>query len=316
VEEEERTMQAGELSAMSRQIRKKAERGRRRFIFFCILPAFLFLAVFMYYPIAETFRLSFMKSSGLGADRFIGWENYKKLFASEEFQQGLLHVFLWAFWSIIIQLPLAFFIAFSLTFYINRFTRPMRAIFYLANVLPSAITAMLGKFVFSPTNGILNSIGANAGWKWLEDIDFLGDVHIAFWSVFAVATWAYTGFPIIFLMSKIEQMPKDMKEAAEIDGVTGWKYAWYIVLPNLKGAFRILAVLCTIGSLKLFDLPYMMTTGGPGYATITLGISLYRQGFINWQYGRASAIGVVILILSLVFTVLEFAGHGGDEGGK
>jgi ABC-type sugar transport system permease subunit len=268
----------------------------------------------MYYPIVETFRLSFMKSSGLGADRYVGLENYRKLFASEEFRQGLLHVFLWAFWSIVIQLPLSFFIAFSLTFYVNRFTKPMRAIFYLANVLPSAITAMLGKFVFSPTNGILNSIGVKAGWKWLADIDFLGDVHVAFWAVFAVATWAYTGFPIIFLMAKIEQMPKDMKEAAEIDGVTGWKYAWYIVLPNLKFPMRILAVLCTIGSLKLFDLPYMMTTGGPGYATITLGISLYRQGFINWQYGRASAIGVIILVLSLIFTVLEFSGRHEKEG--
>jgi ABC-type sugar transport system permease subunit len=281
----------GTVLTISSEIRKKTLRDRKRFVFFCILPAFLFLALFMYYPIVETFRLSFMKSSGLGADRYVGLENYRKLFASEEFRQGLLHVFLWAFWSIVIQLPLSFFIAFSLTFYVNRFTKPMRAIFYLANVLPSAITAMLGKFVFSPTNGILNSIGVKAGWKWLADIDFLGDVHVAFWAVFAVATWAYTGFPIIFLMAKIEQMPKDM-----------------------KFPMRILAVLCTIGSLKLFDLPYMMTTGGPGYATITLGISLYRQGFINWQYGRASAIGVIILVLSLIFTVLEFSGRHEKEG--
>jgi len=266
----------------------------------------------MYYPIVETFRLSFMKASGLGQDRFIGFENYRKLWASAEFQAGLQHVFAWAFWSIIIQIPLAFFIAFSLTFYVNRVSKPLRAIYYLANILPSAITAMLGKFVFSPTNGILNNLGSQFGWKWLSALDFLGDESLAFWSVFTVATWAYTGFPIIYLMARIEQFPKEFKEAAQLDGVTGWKYAWYIVLPNLKSAIRILAVLSTIGSLKLFDLPYMMTVGGPGYATVTLGISLYRQGFINWQYGRASAIGVVIFLLSLIFTILEFSGKKGD----
>ena len=288
--------------------KKGAKRNRTIFVSLCIFPSLLFLVMFMYYPIIETFRLSFMKSSGLGQDRFIGFENYQKLFVSEEFRAGLLHVLTWAFWSIVIQLPLAFFIAFSLTFYVNRVSKPMRAIYYMANIMPSAITAMLGKFIFSPNNGILNNLGNQFGWDWLSNMDFLGSERLAFWSVFTVATWAYTGFPIIYLMARIEQMPKEFKEAAELDGVTGWKFAWYILLPNLVYPMRILAVLCTIGSLKLFDLPYMMTTGGPGHATVTLGISLYRQGFINWQYGRASAIGVIIFLLSLIFTIIQFSG--------
>jgi len=288
-------------------IRKKTEWDRKIFVAACIFPALLFLGLFMYYPIVETFRLSFMKSSGLGPEIFVGLDNYTRLFKDPEFLAGLKNVFAWAFWSIIIQIPLAFYIAFSLTFYVNRFTKPLRIIYYLANVLPSAITAMLGKFIFSPTNGILNSLGTTLGWNWLSDLDFLGNQSLAFWSVFTIATWTYTGFPIIYLMARIEQISKDIKEAAELDGVTGWKYAFYIVLPNLTYPLTILAVLCTIGSLKLFDLPYMMTTGGPGYATVTLGITLYRHGFINWQYGKASAIGVVIFLLSLAFTIIQFS---------
>lgn len=277
------------------------------FVGLCLLPAVLFLGVFLYYPIVETFRLSFMRASGLGGETFIGIQNYKSLAGDPEFQAGLINVFSWAFWSIVIQIPLSFFIAFSLTFYVNRLTKPLRAIYYLANVLPSAITAMLGKFVFSPNNGILASLGEAFGWTWLTSIDFLGDKNVAFWTVFTVATWTYTGFPIIYLMSRIEQIPTEIKEAAELDGVTGWRYAFSIVLPDLGYPMRILAVLCTIGSLKLFDLPYMMTTGGPGNATVTLGITLYRHGFINWQYGKASAIGVVIFLLSLVFTIVQFS---------
>ncbi len=195
----------------------------------------------------------------------------------------------------------------------NKATGPLRVIYYLANILPSAITAMLGKFVFGPTNGIISSVARSLKIEWLQNVDFLGNPDIAFWTVFAVATWTYTGFPIIYLMARIEQIPKEIREAAELDGATGWRYGWNVVLPALSYPLRILGVLMVVGSLKLFDLPYLMTTGGPGNATVTLGITLYRHGFINWQYGKAAAIGVVILVLSLAFTVVQFSWRGKES---
>jgi ABC-type sugar transport system permease subunit len=283
------------------------DRTRAPFIFLCLLPAFLFLGVFLYYPIEETFRIAMTKSSGMGPEEYVGFDNYLKLFGNEEFLAGLLHVFQWAFWSVVIQLPLAFLIAFSLTFYSNKFTGPLRSIYYLSNVLPSAITAMLGRFIFTPQNGIISNFAKTVGWKWLASIDWLGNPDLAFWTVFATATWAYTGFPIIYLMARIEQIPTEVREAAELDGATGWRYAWSIVLPDLKYPLQILAVLCTVGSLKLFDLPYIMTAGGPGDATKTLGIILYLHGFVNWNYGKAAAVGVVIFLLSLGFTIAQFS---------
>lgn len=293
---------------------KKTDLNRAWFIGLALLPALLFLLVFLYYPIEETFRLSLTDSSGLGNDTFIGLKNYQTLFASEEFQAGLLNVFAWAFWSIVIQIPLAFVVAFSLTYYVNKATRPLRVIYYLANILPSAITAMLGKFVFSSTNGILPKLAKELHWDWMVNIDWFGGQETAFWTVFIIATWTYTGFPIIYLMARMEQVPSEIKEAAELDGCTGWSYARLILLPQLSSAMRILSVLCTVGSLKLFDLPYMLTSGGPGNATLTLGISLYRDGFINWNYGKASAIGVIIFLLSLGFTVAQFS-LGKKKGG-
>ncbi|SLM18853.1 conserved membrane hypothetical protein [uncultured spirochete] len=304
----------GKTSFAGKKKHKKKDRNRSVFIFFCILPAILFLVIFLYYPIEETFRLSLTKTTGLSKEVFVGTDNYQRLFHDEEFFAGLKHVFSWAFWSIVIQLPLSFFIAFSLTYYSNRFTRPLQAVFFLPNVLPSAITAMLGKFVFAPNYGLIVSLGKVLGWKWLASIDFLGNPNLAFWAIFAIATWAYSGFYVIYLMSRIEQIPRELREAAELDGASMWSYARRIVLPELNYPLRILAVLCTVGSLKLFDLPNMMTTGGPGNATVTLGITLYRHGFINWNYGKAAAIGVVIFVLSLVFTILQFSlGRKKDE---
>jgi raffinose/stachyose/melibiose transport system permease protein len=273
----------------------------------CLLPAFLALGIFMYYPIVETFRISLMRANGLGQETYIGLQNYLKLFTNEEFIAGFIHVFQWAFWSVALQIPLAFFIAFACTNYKNRLIKRLRSVYYLSNVLPSAITAMLGIFIFAPNTGVIVTFAKTIGWKWLEDIDFLGDPHLAFWSLFALATWAYLGFGIIYLMANMEQIPMEIREAAMIDGANKLQYARHIVLPQVSYALRIQAILATVGSLKLFDLPNMVTAGGPANHTVTLGITLYREGFLNWQYGKAAAIGVVIFLLSLVFTIIQFA---------
>jgi raffinose/stachyose/melibiose transport system permease protein len=287
--------------------RRRKDRGRVLFIALMLLPALALLGLFMYYPIVETFRLSFMRTSGLDDAVFTGLGNFRYLFSNDEFLAGLAHGFLWAFWSPVIQLPLAFFVAYSLILYRNRATRSLRAIYYLANILPTTITAMLGIFIFSNTNGVLAAFARWIGWTWLAKIDFLGNPSIAFWSVFFVATWMYTGFPIIYLMARMEQIPEEIREAAQLDGAGGWHYARSIVLPMVSYPLRVLAVLMIVGSLKLFDLPFLMTKGGPGDATKTLGIILYNQGFVNWQYGSASAVGVVIFLLSLVFTIVQFS---------
>jgi raffinose/stachyose/melibiose transport system permease protein len=248
-----------------------------------------------------------MRADGLGTEVYVGLQNYVKLFSNEEFLAGLLHVFQWAFWSIVIQIPLEFFIAFTCTTYKSKIIGSLRSIYYLSNVLPSAITAMLGIFIFSPNSGVIVTLSKVMKWEWLERIDFLGDPRLAFGSLFSLATWAYIGFGIIYFMANIQQIPKQLQEAAIIDGANNWQYARYIVIPQISYALRIQALLCTIGSLKLFDLPYMVTSGGPGTRTVTLGITLYREGFLNWQYGKAAAIGVVIFLLCLIFTIVQFS---------
>lgn len=291
---------------------KKRDWDRIAFMALLLAPAVGLLLFYMYYPIEETFRLSLTNSKAIGAVNYIGFENYRRLLSDPEYTQGFYNVIKWAVASVCIQVPLAFFVAFSLVAYANRINRGLRAIYYLANVLPSAITAMLGQFVFAPNFGVINSFADAAGWQWLADIDFLGNVNIAFWAVFAVATWAYTGFGTIYMMANIEQIPMEIREAAYLDGANRWQYAWRIVIPMVSLPLRIMAILATVGSMKLFELPWLMTTGGPGYATTTLGIVLYKKGFQQFLYGRASAVGVTIFILALVLTVVQFSIQKGE----
>jgi raffinose/stachyose/melibiose transport system permease protein len=287
--------------------RRRRDGGRVVFILLMLLPAFAALGLFMYYPIEETFRLSLNRASGLGDTVYVGLANYRQLLANEEFRAGFLNVLLWAFWSVVVQIPLAFFVAFSLSNYKNRVTRPLRAIYYLANILPSAITAMVGMLVFGNTNGVISSLARNLNIGWLQKVDFLGDMRLAFPTVFIVATWMYSGFYIVYLMARIEQIPTEIREAAHLDGADGWLYARTIVLPMVGYPLRIIAVLCIVGSMKVFDLPFLMTRGGPADATKTLSIILYNRGFRDAQYGLAAAVGVVIFALSLIFTILQFS---------
>ncbi|NLW09722.1 MAG: sugar ABC transporter permease [Firmicutes bacterium] len=292
--------------------KRKAEKKKRdwhsiTFQALFLLPALAFLIIFMYYPIIETFRTSLYQTTGFGPARFIGFQNYARLFASEEFRTGFVNVLAWAFWSVVIQIPLAFYIAFTLVVYKTRITGFLRAVYYLASVMPSAITAMLGRFIFAPTFGVISSLANRLEWKWLASIDFLGNPNIAFWSLFAMATWAYTGFSIVYFMANIEQIPMEIRESAQLDGANLWQYARYIAIPMVAYPIRIIAIISTVGSLKLFDLPWLITGGGPVYATTTLAIILYKQGFVNWQYGRAAAVGVIIFLLSLIFTIAQFS---------
>ncbi len=272
-----------------------------------IFPALLMLAVFMFYPIFETFRLSLTNSSALGATEYIGMNNYFHLFRNADFLAGLSHTVQWAFFSVIIQVPLSFFIAFACVMFKTPVIRWLRSVYYLGNVIPVAIVCMIALFILGPNTGALVTLANTLDWKWLANIDFIGNAKNAFPTLFTVATWAYIGFGIVYLMACIDQIPAELSEAAMIDGANKWQLAWHVVLPQVSYAVRIQALLAVVGSIRLFELPWLITVGGPGNSTTTLGIELYKQGFLNWQYGIGAAIGVIIFLLSLGFTVLQFS---------
>jgi raffinose/stachyose/melibiose transport system permease protein len=291
---------------------------RRRYIdwskisfkYLMLLPTFVLLIIFMFWGIIETFRLSLTSTIGLGEERYVGLANYVQIFTDSDFLAALLHVVQWSFFSVIIQIPFSFFIAFVCTNYEGRYVRLLRSIYYIGNILPATIIAMLAVFIFMPDSGLVVSISKLLGWKALGNIDFLGDPSIAFWSLFGLATWAYTGFQIAYFMANISQIPTEHYEAARIDGANKWQYARHIVIPQVWPAIRIQILLIILGCIKLFDLPWLVTHGGPVVnginTTNTLVIYLYKQGWNNAQYGVGAAVGVVIFVLCLVVTIIQF----------
>jgi raffinose/stachyose/melibiose transport system permease protein len=295
------------LQSQTRLRKKPFDWPKNSFRLLMLLPTFVILIIFMFYPIFETFRISTVSTIGIGGDeQFVGFENYVKVFQDEEFLLALAHALQWAFFSVFIQIPISFFLAFVCTNYRGKYVRLLRGIYYIGNVLPLVVIAMLARFIFMPNSGLVASISKALHWQALGNIDFLGDPNTAFWSIFALATWAYVGFQIAYFMANIEQIPHEHYEAARIDGASKWQYARHIVIPQVFPAVRIMILLSVLGCIRLFDLVQLTTAGGPVNSTVTLVVYLYKQGFNNAQYGKGAAVGVVVFLLCLIVTVIQF----------
>jgi ABC-type sugar transport system permease subunit len=280
------------------------------FKYLMLLPTLALLFIFMFWGIFETFRQSLTSTIGMGGEKYVGFANYVQIFSDTDFLAALLHTLQWSFFSVLFQIPFSFFIAFICTNYRGKYVKLLRSVYYIGNILPATIIAMLALFIFMPDSGLAVSLSKLLNWQGLGDIDFLGDSNVAFWSLFSLATWAYTGFQIAYFMANIEQIPEEHYEAALIDGANKWQYARYIVIPQVWPAIRIQILLIVLGCIKLFDLPWLVTHGGPVVnginTTGTLVIYLYKQGWNNAQYGVGAAVGVVIFLLCLVVTVIQF----------
>ena len=289
---------AVKVPKMRRKPEKKKRTGTHYLSGVFPLACLGLLIIFMYYPIVDLFALRSTIPPGLNGQVYSVSE-LRQVVYERQLRTDLL-----MFFSFLSVFPDPWYFILLLPWLFIKPDYRLTGCLLPGQCYAFGITAMLGRFIFAPTFGVISSMAIKLNWKWLGSIDFLGNPDIAFWSLFAVATWAYTGFSIVYFMANIEQIPMEIRESAQFDGATLWQYARHIAIPMVAYPIRIIAIISTVGSLKLFDLPWLITGGGPVYSTTTLAIILYKQGFVNWQYGRAAAVGVIIFY-SLVFTIAQ-----------
>jgi raffinose/stachyose/melibiose transport system permease protein len=264
-------------------------------------PAFILYAAFALAPIVLAFYYSFYNWNGITPlTNFIGLTNYRRAFHDPVFLESLRHNFYIVFLTLLVQLPIALGIA-SLLNAKLRGRALLRTIFFAPYVLSEVITAVIWQLMLQPeslADKILRSVGLDSlvkGW--------LSDPKIALWTLFVVVTWKYIGFGIILLLAGLQGIPAELTEAAEVDGASRWAVFRHIKLPLLGPTIRIWAFLSIIGSLQLFDLPYILTGGGPINATSTMVTYMTDHGFHRFQFGYGSAIAVVLFLISFVFSL-------------
>lgn len=285
-----------------------------------LAPAIIFFIVFIAYPIFFIGYGSLFNWSTLSNMKFVGFENYVKLFQDEVFGITLRNSLYWIVITVSVQMLFGFLLAYAIEEHLTKYKSFFRTLFFIPVVTSVVVIAILFKNMFSPYQGLITNIIYSLGIK--GPLDWLGGIHTAIFAVIAVNIWEWTGWSMLLYVAGLSQISEEIKEAAEIDGANGFKKVIYILIPQLASVHKSLIMLGIIGSLQTFALVYSMTSGGPNSASEMPGTYIFRMGFKVQQMGYASAISVIILLVALFFTVFQvltvgsgnFVGKG--ESGK
>lgn len=265
-----------------------------------VLPALVLIAVLIYIPLALTGYYGLMDWDGIGEMEFIGFENYMEGVQDGKFWESAWHSFLLAIFS---TLSLVIYLAVSLILSSKiKGADILRKIYLIPMLLSSVAIAQLWIKVYNPGNGILNSllngIGVENPPAWLANPD------LVLFAIFVPILWQYAGFYILIYYAALKNIPESLIEAARIDGASALEIAYKIKLPLIMGVVKVTVVLAIVGSLKYFDLIWVMTGGGPSGASEVMASYMYKLAFASYNFGYGSAIGFLLLIITLVVTVL------------
>ncbi|GAA0291165.1 multiple sugar transport system permease protein [Gracilibacillus halotolerans] len=280
-----------------------------------IFPAVLIMVLLIGYPLIYNISLSFKDvtlANLAGNDQpFVGFQNYIELFNHELFPVALKNTFLFTIGSIAFQFIIGFALAlfFSMNFKLANFLRGLMMVSWL---VPLTVTAMLFQFLLSPSVGLLNHIPIYFGWIE-EPIAWLSLPEYAMWGIIITNIWIGVPFNMLLLATGLNNLPKDVYEAAAIDGATWIQRFRHITLPLLKPVIMIVMMLGFIYTFKVFDLVYVMTGGGPANSTQVLSTLSYQFSFQNFDFGLGASVANILFVILLIISIIYIKMTDEDE---
>jgi len=268
-----------------------------------LLPAVFFLVVYIVYPIIDSFIASTMQWNGIGRKRvFIGLENWTNLIKDINFWKAFGNNLRIMFLSLLIQVPLSIALAAFLDV-AGKKGLVYKIVWFFPYLLSSVVIGVLFRYALDANHGIIALLSKMMGGG---AVDLLGNPKLAIYSVIAVVIWQYTPFYMVLYFAAFSDIPMEFVEAAYMDGASRGQYFWWISLPLLRSTIISGMIMSIIGSLKYFDLVFVMTGGGPGVATELMATYMYKYSFIrfNMGYGATIASGMFILITLIALVVI------------
>ena len=276
-------------------------RKRVEIALFCT-PALVLYVGFVIVPMGMALFYSGFKWNGLEPlNNFVGLDNYKRALNDDVFQGAVWHNLVFIILSLIVQLPLAL----GLALLVNRRIRGrglLRTILFAPYVLSEVVGAVAWLLILQP-DGPIDSMLRGIGLGRFVQL-WLADGNLVLYTLFVVITWKFIGFAIILFLAGLQGIPRELMEAAAIDGAGPWKVTRHITLPLLGPTIRTWMFLSIIGSLQLFDLIWIMTLGGPAGASNTMVTYILERGFQRSQFGYGSAVAVILFIIAFTFALL------------
>lgn len=296
--------------------RDSLARRRQRSTVICavvfLLPVLILLVTFLIYPIIQTFANSLTKWNGISVDKtFIGAANWQKLMGDKDFWRAFFNNVKIMVLSLVIQMPIGILLATFLDAGGRKFNF-FKIIWFLPLLMSSVAVGYLFHYALATNNGIITAISELLGGG---KIDLLGNQKTALYAVIGVICWQFIPFYMVYYMAGYSSISEDIYEAAIVDGATRGQYVRKIALPLLVPTIKSAVVMSVTGSLKYFDLVYVMTGGGPGTSTELMATYMYKTSFTtyNMGYGSAIAAGMFILITVIAAVIMRVMNSGGDD---
>ena len=277
-------------------------KSKRAFLIF-LLPALLFYLFSVFYPIIESIRLSFVSWSGLGEKRFVGLQNYIHLFQDKVFYTAFLNNLVYLVIVVGMQILIGLLFAVLLT-YLTKGVTLIKTLYYVPCIITTvAVTQLFRSMYATQPEGIINQL-LNAVGLGSMATSWLTDVKTVLVAVSIPEGWRYTGMYMVIFYAALISLDPEICEAAKIDGANGWQTLIRVKLPMIKEVLLLTLTMVLTGALRGFDIPYILTNGGPGNVSELMSTYMYKRAFGSNQYGYGSAIAVFIIVESMLVVAL------------
>ena len=267
-----------------------------------LLPVLVLFAFAVVYPLVQTVVMSFWDIKGLGKPKFYGLGNYVMLAQDENFRRAVTTTLLWTFFTTAFSVGVGWAIA-LLCSLAPRATLVPRVLIFAAFGVSEAVTGYIWLGIYRPdAGGMLNSLLTAIGLGSIAH-PWLGDANTAIWCLIVAASWAQTGLPLLLIFASTQAVPRNVLEAAYVDGATSWDLMRFIVAPLSMPGVRVALFINLLGSLRAFDTIYVLTGGGPVRSTETIGFFMFRESFTQFKLGYGAAATLVLLVAVLIVSM-------------
>ena len=302
--------------------------------YFFMAPGLLLLAVFFAYPLLDTFWLSLTRYNIFNPPEFIGLDNFFKAAGDELFWRVLANTLLYA----LMVVPALVVLSFCMALLVNASLpgiKIFRTLYYIPVVTSIVVAGIIWKWLYNADgllNALLQGLGVS-GPSWLADtrgvpqalLEFIGfpvesawftEPAVALFSVAMVTIWKATPYYMIIYLAGLQGIPPQLEEAARVDGAGRWHVVRHVIIPTIKPYTLVVSIIATIAALRTFGEVYVMTGGGPFHRTNLLSYYIYTLGFKYLEVGYAAAVSLLLLVIILIFSLINFRLAGGDSMGS
>lgn len=284
--------------------RRRSGRGWRNALigWSFILPNLIGFVAITLVPVIAAFALSFASWDGYNPPAWVGLKNFRRLFKDDATMTALRNTVYYAAGHV----PLTLLASLGLALLLNRKMRGVaffRAVAFFPYITSLVAVAIVWNMLFNPQFGPVNQF---LGWFGVHGPGWTTSTAWAMPAVIATSVWRDMGYYMILFLAGLQAIPRELYEAAEVDGANAWQRFRAVTVPGLRPTTFLVLILLTVQSFKVFDLIFVMTGGGPGEATLVLSQQIYQTGIVDGEYGYASAISVLLFLLVLVCTLTQF----------